>query len=653
MESAFLRNIKSNYILQKILAHIQNKNVILKLFVHSKYFQNKLDIQLIDYQKESLKDFLFEKYLCFNKIYDNNQEFDKNMIKNSLRDDLLQKKFDPNNIINNQEYLLYYFKKYFDKINEEELDSYKKHRILIDIYSPFFEELSKTSNFNETFTISILPRYIINKYNLKNDYINLFDKNKYSSLKINFGEIEDFNIIDELNINKDCLNDFIIYLIKYDKNVPSSSNDKIINLNQLKRLTIDSKFAKSIILGSNSFDIINTLNLLEHLELNEIIFNESFILKLYNLKSLFISNCKNIAFGEENPYKIEILELSNSILIRPKKLLIFPNLKKYFISNISTKHYFNLSIFDIIKFSTYKETNTEKIHNINHSSNIEYLEVGCSSFNGEVYKTMLEKLITFNSLKFIEIYLYNIFDEDISKIKGENTSIKEAKIQWLSEDNCILYNLQNKFPELSNLRICISDYEQGFNQNPYSSIEIKENPKCKINQFEINSFLGMNIKFYIQSFESLVSVSFDIAMRFDISKNNFPIFNDNCKIIFKSLKNFRFTSDGCYRLDYNILNNIYKNMDCMPNLKSFTLKCKHKDITKDFLVKFINKIIPMRLNFVEIFLISQKYYHKDIEYTINELKEICPRIDINQFNHISIQKFPESDKFDFELSDED
>ena len=62
MEQSFLRNLKSNYILHKILEHIKIKNVILKLFAHSKYFQNKVGIKLIDYQKEFFKDFLFEKY---------------------------------------------------------------------------------------------------------------------------------------------------------------------------------------------------------------------------------------------------------------------------------------------------------------------------------------------------------------------------------------------------------------------------------------------------------------------------------------------------------------------------------------------------------------------------------------------------------------
>ena len=185
----------------------------------------------------------------------------KNLIKiqqpkKSLRDDLLQKKFDSNNIINNREYLLYYFKKYFDRINEEELDSYKKNKILIDIYSPFFEELSKTENFNEIFSISILSRNIINKYNLKNDYINFFDINKYSPFKIYFWEKEDFCNIDELNINNDYLNDLIIYLIKSDKNIPFSSNDKTFTLKNLKRLIIDSKFLKPIKFDNNHFENI-------------------------------------------------------------------------------------------------------------------------------------------------------------------------------------------------------------------------------------------------------------------------------------------------------------------------------------------------------------------------------------------------------------
>ena len=60
----------------------------------------------------------------------------------------------------------------------------------------------------------------------------------------------------------------------------------------------------------------------------------------------------------------------------------------------------------------------------------------------------------------------------------------------------------------------------------------------------------------------------------------------------------------------------------------------------------------MKLNYINISLISKIYFLKDVEYTINELKEIWPKIDIYQFNHISIQKFRESNNPDFELDDD-
>ena len=496
MEKLLLKRLRSNYILQKILNYIQNK-ITLKLFIHSKLFQNKLNIKFIDYQKEYFKDFSFEKFLCFNIIYDNNQDFDKNLIKDKLREDLSQKKFDYNNIINNQKYLIYYFKKYYNKINEEELDSYKNNKIIIDIYSPFFDELSKNEIFNEIFTVSILPRYIINKYKLKKDYINYFNKIKNSSLKINFSENEDFNIIEELNINNKSLKSLIINMMNMNNNGFSFPfNNKNINLNNLEKLTIDSKFLKSIKFNNNSFEYINNLNSLESLELNDLIFKGTFFIKLYNLKKLFLSNCKKISFGEEKSFDIEILELSNTILVEPKELLKFPNLKKYFINNISFLSDFYISIFDLIKFPTYLNISSDKINSINTNSSIEYLKCDCSLNNKEISKKILEKIISINSLKYINIELSNIYDEDISKIQGKNNSIKKAEILWNSGGNCILYNLQNKFPELSNLNICIpdlEDIEEELNKNPI--IEIKQNTKCKINQFMIESVRGMNIKF--------------------------------------------------------------------------------------------------------------------------------------------------------------
>ena len=97
-------------------------------------------------------------------------------------------------------------------------------------------------------------------------------------------------------------------------------------------------------------------------------------------------------------------------------------------------------------------------------------------------------------------------------------------------------------------------------------------------------------------------------------------------------------------MDFEILNNIYNNIDNMPNLKSFVLKCYQENINKDFLIKFIKKILSMKLNHVELYLTKKRNdlekFHE--EYSLNELKEIYPTIDFNFLNHINIRKFHQS-----------
>ena len=57
------------------------------------------------------------------------------------------------------------------------------------------------------------------------------------------------------------------------------------------------------------------------------------------------------------------------------------------------------------------------------------------------------------------------------------------------------------------------------------------------------------------------------------------------------------------------------------------------------------KILSMKLYNIELCLTNQKFfdekYHE--EYSLNELKEICPNININSINHICIKKFNEKD----------
>ena len=79
-------------------------------------------------------------------------------------------------------------------------------------------------------------------------------------------------------------------------------------------------------------------------------------------------------------------------------------------------------------------------------------------------------------------------------------------------------------------------------------------------------------------------------------ENSFPIFNSKCPIL-KNLAHFRLKT---YLVRYEVLNNIYNNIDCLPNLKYFELYCFTKDSIDIFYIKFIIKLLS--LNIDEIYL---------------------------------------------------
>ena len=60
-----INQIKSSYIIKNIFKYIEDDTVQLKLFIHSKYLQQKLNIKLINYQEKYLTKIGFDldKYL--------------------------------------------------------------------------------------------------------------------------------------------------------------------------------------------------------------------------------------------------------------------------------------------------------------------------------------------------------------------------------------------------------------------------------------------------------------------------------------------------------------------------------------------------------------------------------------------------------------
>ena len=127
-EQNLIKKIKSPYILKNIFNYIKDNNFKLKLFIHSKLFQNKLDLTII-YKEKYLNKIGFDINEYLHKKYE-----EDNLIK-KYNNFVLEKKLN---------------KKEFEKIiselikNKKFYDNEKDSEKLIDMESPLLEIISKT-----------------------------------------------------------------------------------------------------------------------------------------------------------------------------------------------------------------------------------------------------------------------------------------------------------------------------------------------------------------------------------------------------------------------------------------------------------------------------------------------------------------------------
>ena len=148
------------------------------MFKYSKALQKKINIELIDYQIEYCnKRIKWELYLEFHsyffsetyKKYLKQKIIDCNIDENIIQKVAVNYFTNPKNIIETK--FPHYFNPY-PRIN--------KGKRYIDIYSPFFDCLSKNEKFNEIFLFNI-PLHKKERDKIKNDYISIFNKlNKLS-----------------------------------------------------------------------------------------------------------------------------------------------------------------------------------------------------------------------------------------------------------------------------------------------------------------------------------------------------------------------------------------------------------------------------------------------------------------------------------------
>ena len=520
------------------------------------------------------------------------------------------------------QYCLYYFKKSFEELINNGGINNKNSDVKIDVYSPFFDIISQEGFFEKMFSIVIRMDLIDKNKDLKNLYISAFNKlfesnSKYSSLTIHFNGVNDINNMKEFKIK--------YYQIK------RLFYKRIIDKNLKK--------GKKTLNGKILFES-NKLNSLEELNLDGITLNNIYILKFNNLKVLRLKECKNISLVNSSYLKIKQLHLINCTLAQQNSLLKFPELEDCILSN-----YDNYSIIDFSSLAKLKYLKAE-INDFINLGNV-YLESLALNSNSDISiekeKKMLEKICLIKSLKKINIELCKINNNELVDFHSENYTVTEAEFRLKNIDddnNIILYNLQKIFPNLYSLIVNVLP-NKNKSQNKPSQLKIKNNSKSNIRKLSLYLNAKMDIEFYCQSLENLVEIDFNYKDFDNNLMNDFPLFKKKCDVKFLSLTNFKFVYH-CSIENEKILNNLYDNINNMPNLKDFRLTVNKIYVKKNIYEKFITKILNLKLDFIALKLISD--FEESEEYTEKEIKIICPNINYLNFGKIHIDKYKEKEK---------
>ena len=670
-----LETIHSKYILDTIFKYIKEEKIFkMDLFAYSIYFQKKLNLNLFDYQEEFLK---LNGIHFYNYLYNINiekgesdmQNFDKEIIKTNLKRELSKYNIDLNIIEKiNQEYFQKYIKEIKEKIFNDNKNKKKKYsinkefsEIKIEIYSPLFNTLSKNKIF-ENCTI-IIPIYNIELYKLKDDYLYAFDKLnkskiKYLNVAIYYKDFFDLQLVNDLKLNFNSLKELTIKNISSDISTSNLDNNFLNSLFSLNPNTNLLYF--NLDMGDYSFKIdpISLINLsnfksLENLSLKNIEFIQFFTLELNNIKNLKIIFCSKIAFSEKLCLTLKKLYVYDSFIKFPSNLFKFKQIEECHLINNERNHnnYFS-KIIDFASFDNLKILTVEDIDFLHlNNKSLERVKIYRNIFRKIINKNrnnqvIIEKLLSLKSLKEIDIEfgVPPSFD-DMLKINGQNNSINKIILSCFNRKD-LLNNLINKLPNLSEIELVIYSFN---NDLENTSLKIIENSNYKINKISLEIIGNINFICFCEKFKHLES--FNIKTKNEIINKNqiIPIFNDNCDTIFENLIFFKFIYLGIDGINYDTLNNLYNNINKIPNLKYFELKC-YTDINENFYKQFIEKFLSLKLD--KLIIIMEKFISNDNEndsndyqdlnnlYTRVELKILFPKIKYIDINKVFIRKYP-------------
>jgi len=641
MEKSLLNKIKSQYIC-KMIFDITYDNLKYKLFSYSKHFQEMLGIKLIDYKEKYWikKGIKLEEYLTLKT----QKNYNPNRINKKLLYDTLTSFIKKNNIDLDslKEYLIEFYK------NQKNL---KKGKLFLDIFSPFFEELSKS----ECFDLFIIPLEmdLIDKNQLNSDYIAAFENlNKKElnniCLKINFRNEKDINALKGININFEKIQELDIINVGNEKNINYDNIFKQLILapnfgKNLKKLYLKIHDVWGKINDIKIFEKINNFSNLLSLELNGFKFQKNFKLNLNNITTLILRNCSGIILSDSD--KLENIIISNTDIKKNKALSKFKNLEKCELINYRNNQNFK----EIIDFS--KLINLKNLVCLSHdfiflteNSLVENIDlIGVEEDTSEdIEKKTIEKIFKLKHLKDIKFCInYSIDLGEILEENETNKSLKNMHIMFKEiMEGSNISEFIKKFENLSELKIYINIEEE----ESIMELNIKENEKCKIDKLSIIGFGFEKFEIICGLYSNLIEIELNENLEISNLEESFPLFQKNCDIKFNKLTKFIYSNWELAQFEtpLEVVENVYNNLTKTPNLKNFEFVCICNGISKELYEKFIKRLLEMKLDYIK-FNITKKDEERNIidteNYTDEELIELYPDTLTNK-NYI-ISKYPE------------
>ena len=334
-----------------------------------------------------------------------------------------------------------------------------------------------------------------------------------------------------------------------------------------------------------------------------------------------------------------MIKLNLSLEILPifeqKSLLKFPNLEECEINTDEAIEYNKIidfkSLHKLKKFTGHLDNFLALGNTL-----LEKVDIYFCGFSGKEKEIkMLEKLFSIKTLKEAYFNICHLDNYDIAKIKGYNKSLIKLGIELVGDQyrDFIVYNLQKKFPNDSNLELISYAVP---NQHAIN-LEIKENSEYNIDKLSIFLRGKRTTKLYCKSFEDLVELTIHSSNKINNIKNALPFFDFQCNKIFKKLTNLSFQLNDSNVMEFDLLENLYNNLDCFPNLKLFSIDCFSYQIDQNVYDKFILKVLKLNLESIYIKIIRNKK-GKEVRYTFDEIKNIFPYIKYFNFHNIKIYK---------------